>query len=53
MEDEEIEEPGDEDADALMDAIIALDDQFRAGNISEEAYRQRRAELKARLKEKL
>jgi mono/diheme cytochrome c family protein len=53
MEDEEFEEASDEDADALMDAIIALDDQFRAGNISEEAYRQRRAELKARLKEKL
>lgn len=34
----------------ILDAIIALDDQYRAGNISEEAYRARREELKARLK---
>jgi mono/diheme cytochrome c family protein len=36
--------------DDILDAIIALDDQYRAGNISEAAYRQRREELKARLK---
>jgi hypothetical protein len=36
-----------------MDAIITLDDQYRAGNISEEVYPQRRADLKARLKGKL
>ncbi|PWH13403.1 MAG: hypothetical protein DDG60_10295 [Anaerolineae bacterium] len=35
----------------ILDAIIALDDQFRAGNISEEAYQARRAELKAMLKQ--
>jgi mono/diheme cytochrome c family protein len=39
-----------EDADDLMDAIIALDDQYRSGNLSAEAYQQRRAELKERLK---
>jgi mono/diheme cytochrome c family protein len=36
--------------DDILDAIIVLDDQYRAGNISEDAYRQRREELKARLK---
>lgn len=36
--------------DDILDAIIALDDQFRAGNIPEEAYQQRRAELKAMLR---
>ncbi len=39
--------------DETLDAIIALDDQHAAGNISEEAYKQRRAELKAKLKGKL
>lgn len=38
-----------EDEDTLMDAIIALDDQYRDGNIPEEAYLERRAALKARL----
>lgn len=37
-------------AEQLMDAIIALDDQYRNGNIAKEAYEQRRAELKAQLK---
>jgi hypothetical protein len=41
------------DPDTLMDAIIALDDLYQAGKLPEEAYMQRRAELKARLKEKL
>jgi len=36
--------------DDILDAIIVLDDQYRAGNISEAAYRQRREELKERLK---
>ncbi|NCP86168.1 MAG: hypothetical protein CO094_10485 [Anaerolineae bacterium CG_4_9_14_3_um_filter_57_17] len=36
--------------DEILDAIIALEDQFKAGNISEEAYRARREELKAKLK---
>jgi mono/diheme cytochrome c family protein len=42
-----------DDADSIMDAIIALDDLHRAGKIADEAYETRRAELKARLKELL
>jgi hypothetical protein len=38
-----------EDADTLMDKIIALDDLFREGKLPEDAYQQRRDELKARL----
>jgi mono/diheme cytochrome c family protein len=41
-----------DDAEAIMDAIIALDDLHRAGKISDEAYKQRRNELKASLKRK-
>jgi hypothetical protein len=37
----------------LMDAIIALDDLYRSGQLPEDAYQMRRAELKARLKELL
>ncbi len=49
------EEESDEDAlgddrDSIMDAIIALDDQFKAGGISKEAYEKRRDELKDRLR---
>jgi mono/diheme cytochrome c family protein len=54
---------GEEDADEesaegasmeeIMDSIVALDDQFKAGNIQEAAYKQRRAELKAKLKSTL
>jgi mono/diheme cytochrome c family protein len=39
-----------EDEDTLMDAIIALDDQYRAGNLPEEAYLERRAVLKDKLR---
>lgn len=39
-----------DDAETLMDAIIALDDQFRAGRLPETAYRQRREALKNRLR---
>jgi hypothetical protein len=39
-----------EDVDTLMDAIIALDDQYRAGNLPEEAYLERRAVLKDKLR---
>jgi hypothetical protein len=39
-----------EDRESIMDAIIALDDQFKAGDISKEAYEKRRDELKERLK---
>jgi hypothetical protein len=49
------DEEGDEDAlgddrESIMDAIIALDDQFKVGDISKEAYEKRRGELKDRLK---
>lgn len=40
-----------DDADKMMDAIIALDDAYRSEDISEEAYRKRRAALKKQLKE--
>jgi hypothetical protein len=39
------------DTDELINAIIALDDLYQAGDLPEEAYRRRRAELKARLKD--
>jgi mono/diheme cytochrome c family protein len=55
-QDEEAEvapEPAGESAEEIMDAIIALDDQYRAGNISEDAYQKRRADLKARLKDRV
>jgi hypothetical protein len=53
-EDEEIiTEPAGESAEEIMDAIIALDDQYRAGNISEDAYQKRRADLKAQLKDRI
>lgn len=39
------------DRDAILDAIVVLDDQFRAGGLSREAYQKRRDELKERLKE--
>jgi mono/diheme cytochrome c family protein len=45
--------PVSEDAETIMDAILALDDLYKEGKLPEEAYRQRRAELKARLKELL
>ncbi len=37
------------DPDSLMDAIIALDDLYKAGELPEEGYQQRRAELKEKL----
>ena len=40
-----------EDAESVMDAIIALDDLHRAKKIPDEAYQARRAELKEQLKE--
>lgn len=40
-----------ESAEEVMDAIIALDEQFQNGKIQKTAYQARRAELKALLKE--
>ncbi len=42
-----------QDVDMLLDAILALDDQYKAGELPEEAYIKCRAELKARIKELL
>lgn len=53
--DEEFDDEDDdefEDSESIMDAIIALDDLHRANKISDEAYTQRRAELKDALKRK-
>lgn len=40
-----------ETTESIMDAILALDDLFQAGELADEAYHQRRLELKNRLKE--
>lgn len=50
VDDEEDDEFG--DSESLMDAIIAVDDLHRAGKLSDEAYQQRRNELKNALKRK-
>jgi hypothetical protein len=42
-----------QDVDMLLDAILALDDQYKAGELPEEAYIKCRGELKARIKELL
>lgn len=49
-EDDEDEENEFESSEDVMDAIIALDDLYRAKKISDEAYQKRRAELKDILK---
>lgn len=43
-------EKEEDEADALMDDIIALDDLYQAGELPEAAYRERRAELKEKLR---
>jgi hypothetical protein len=53
LEKESLSGKAEEDPETLMDAILALDDQYRDGELPEEAYRQRRAELKTHLKELL
>jgi hypothetical protein len=52
--DDEAEDDEEEfgDPESVMDAIIALDDLHRAGKIPDEAYQQRRGELKEALKRK-
>jgi hypothetical protein len=39
-----------EDRESIMDAIITLEDQYKAGEFSKEAFEKRRDELKDRLK---
>jgi mono/diheme cytochrome c family protein len=51
IEDGEGNEDEFETAEEIMDAIIALDDLYRAKKIPDEAYQRRRDELKERLKE--
>ena len=55
LDEEDVEDVEGEDefetAEDVMDAIIALDDLYRAKKIPDEAYQLRREELKARLKE--
>jgi hypothetical protein len=43
--------PESSQAKDLMDAIIALDDLHKVGELSEKEYQQRRAKLKERLRE--
>jgi len=50
VESVEAEEQPEEDEDALLDAILALDDLYQAGNLPEDAYQERRAALKERLR---
>jgi hypothetical protein len=54
MEDSGVEENEEEAAvetpESLMDAILALDDLYQDGQLPEEAYHRRRAELKERLR---
>lgn len=46
---EEEQEVTEETAETIMDAILTLDDLYQADQLPEDAYLQRRAELKARL----
>ncbi len=43
----------DESPENIMDAILALDDLYKDGKLPENAYIERRAELKGRLKESM
>jgi LPXTG-motif cell wall-anchored protein len=47
----EVELNGIEDSETAMDAILALDDLYKEGQLPEEAYLERRAELKSHLKQ--
>ena len=44
------DDPLGDDSDTIIDAMIALDDKFKSGEIPREAYEKRRLELKERLK---
>lgn len=50
-QEDDLVSPESENVETVMDAILALDDLYRAGDLPEDAYRQRRAELKARLRD--
>jgi mono/diheme cytochrome c family protein len=49
-EPDEAQERTSPSVDAIMDAILALDDLYREGQLPDEAYHKRRAELKAELR---
>jgi hypothetical protein len=49
LEEEDAEVVAEENAETIMDAILTLDDLYQANELPEEAYLQRRSELKARL----
>ena len=51
LEEEEIEESSEESAESIMDAILTLDDLYQANELPEDAYMQRRSELKERLQQ--
>jgi hypothetical protein len=53
LEEESPASDGSEDVDTLLDAILALDDQYKAGDLPQEAYLKRREELKASIKDVL
>lgn len=38
------------DKEAVMDAILSLDEQYKSGKLNEQAYQQRRSELKEQLR---
>ncbi len=50
-EDDDDDEADYQDAESIMDAIIALDDAYRDGQINKDVYEKRRAELKTQLKD--
>ena len=57
-EDQDLEQAGflddgGEDIDTLLDALLALDDQYKAGELPEDAYVMRRDELKSKIKKEL
>ena len=49
----ESEEVSYDNPEGLMDAIIALDDIYKSGDLPDKAYQERRAKLKTRLSELL
>ena len=52
-DEERLAEQDGEDVDTSLDAILALDDQYQAGELPKDVYLKRRAELKSKIKEKL
>lgn len=49
-EEEDEEDEGPEEPDDLVEAIVALDDLYQSGQLPQEAYEERRAELKEKLR---